>query len=673
MTGNEAQAGDNAAGERFIAAGQLSVDVHDGSVKLNGAQVRLGGRAFSLLVALMRRPMRLVTKSELIDEVWDGLAVSDAVLTTAIRELRQALNDDARRPVWIKTEHGRGYRFIAPISPGPANRASAREEPDDAAQLSPAISVDQPGTTATAAEGRPTFSRKRHLAFVAAALLVAAFSAILISQANRPAPIDRSVAVLDFENLTPAADIDWFAAGLAEEITNALSRTPDLRVASRRASAAAAAAAAANQQGRPADIGQMLGVAHLLEGAIRVEDDAIRVTVSLVAAQDGVQVWSERYDRPLGNLLDLQAEISSQVARLLDTALDPEALDGMVAAGTGSIAAYEAYLRGQAAMRDFSGTGNPAHWYRAGDLMDRARSIDPDFADAHVASALIYRYQNTPSLVMRENPDTGERYRREYTARMDSAIRSARDPIEAAAYRARRDQELFNLSDAASAYEAYLAERPNDVDRWFDYSNTLVMLGQFDQAQEVVRRLDSLLPDVDAYHRAFLIQHATKARDFELAADLARRTLQQAPFEGFALIEAHPALLRVGALDEAQAVNVRIQSSDLGRFAKMFSEMRQICAEGDGVRVAEMGQMFIDEPRARIQAFYVLEMLGDEDAAYARLAAIDTPGLPGASREMLFYPSLDRRRLPHLAAALDAAGGSLTDPAPPMVLCPPPG
>lgn len=668
MASDDPETGGGAAqANYFLAAGRLSVDVKDATVRLNGAPVPLGGRAFRLLVALMRRPMRLVTKAELIEEVWDGLAVSDSVLTTAVKELRQTLGDNARRPVWIKTEHGRGYRFIAPVStidPAAALQSGAF---DVAARPVPAAVPDQGGPASDLAGNKPGLRRLAPAALAASALILTAILATILLQPSGARQVNRSVAVIGFENLSPGADIDWFAAGLAEEVTNALTRMPDLRVASRRASEAATASG-----GAPADIGRALGVAHLLEGAVRVEDETLRVTVSLIAAQDGVQIWSQRYDRPLGSILDIQADISTHVARLLDTSLNPDALAAMVTAGTDSIAAYEAYLRGQAAMREFSRTGAPQDWGRAGELMARARSIDPDFADAHAAAAVIYRYENTPSLVMRENPDTGEAYRREFTAHMDAAIRSARDSPEAAAYRARRDQELFNLTDAASAYADYLADRPNDVDRWFDYSNTLVMLGQFDQAQEVVRRLDSLLPDVDAYHRAFLIQHATKARDFELAADLARRTLQQAPFEGFALIEAHPALLRVGALDEAQAVNVRIQSSDLGRFAKMFSELRQICAEGDGARVAEMGQMIIDEPRARIHAFYVHEMLGNEDAAYARLAAIDTPGLPGASREMLFYPSLNRRRLPHLAAALEAAGGSLPDPAPPLVRCPPP-
>lgn len=640
----------------FLAGdGRLRLDPVRTRVELDGETLELGARSFTLLHTLMRHPMQLLSKDKLIELVWEGRAVSDAVLTTAIRELRRALNDDAKRPFWIKTEHGRGYRFIARVT-----------------EVSQSTSIEErraPPHTPAAETGRFSSVVRRRLVLAAASAGAAliAFILVFVQPGGDRAQLDRSVAVLSFESLSPGDDIEWFAAGLAEELTNALTRMPYLHVASRRASDAAA-----SQADGTAELGDLLGVAHLLEGSVRQDNGMIRVSVSLISADDGAQVWSGHYDRAFENILEIQSEISSDLANLLDTALDPETLRGMVSAGTESISAYEAYLRGQAAMRRFSQTGDHAHWRAAGDFLDRARSIDPTFAEAHAAAALVYRYENTPSLVMRPNPDTGETYRREYTARMGAAIAGARSEIEAAAYRARRDQELFELTEAAAAYETYLEERPNDWDRWFDYSNTLIMLGRFESAEEVVRDLDRRLPMADTFNRSILIQHATKARAFSLAADIARRTLAHAPYEGFALMESHAALLRVGAVEEAATINQRIQASDLGRFARQGAEMRQLCAEGDGAQVAEMGRDIIDEPRARIMAFGVLMMLGDEDAAYERLVQIDEPGIPGFAREMLFNPSVDPSRLPYLAEAVIAAGGRLAEPSPPLVRCPAP-
>ncbi len=99
---------------RLLAA-PLEADLEQGRVWLEGVSVRLSNRPFQLLVALMSEPEKLWTKDELIDAVWEGLAVSDSVLTTAMKELRRAIADPAREPRFIETVHGRGYRFLKAV------------------------------------------------------------------------------------------------------------------------------------------------------------------------------------------------------------------------------------------------------------------------------------------------------------------------------------------------------------------------------------------------------------------------------------------------------------------------------------------------------------------------------------------------------------------------------
>lgn len=106
----------------------LRVDLADERAWLDGQPLRLGHKAFALLVALMQTPQKLVTKDELIDRVWEGRAVSDAVLTTAMRELRQALGDPARQPEFIETVHGRGYRFLKPVDVGDNEATSSSSQ-----------------------------------------------------------------------------------------------------------------------------------------------------------------------------------------------------------------------------------------------------------------------------------------------------------------------------------------------------------------------------------------------------------------------------------------------------------------------------------------------------------------------------------------------------------------
>ena len=100
---------------RYLISGPIRLDVRDERLWLADQQIRLGGKALALLRALMERPQTLVTKDELFDFVWPGLAVSESVLTTAVKEIRQAIGDDARRPRIIQTVYGRGYRFLPDV------------------------------------------------------------------------------------------------------------------------------------------------------------------------------------------------------------------------------------------------------------------------------------------------------------------------------------------------------------------------------------------------------------------------------------------------------------------------------------------------------------------------------------------------------------------------------
>ena len=105
-----------AAGEQF-AFGLFRLDARTGQLWRDGREVKLTPRAASVLQALAERAQQLVTKQELFDRVWGGLAVSDDALTSCIQELRSALGDDARRPRTIETRHRRGYRLMVPAEP----------------------------------------------------------------------------------------------------------------------------------------------------------------------------------------------------------------------------------------------------------------------------------------------------------------------------------------------------------------------------------------------------------------------------------------------------------------------------------------------------------------------------------------------------------------------------
>ena len=102
--------------DRILTFGEFRLDAASGRLSRGGEAVALAPKAFALLQALAGQAGRLVSKQDLLSQVWPGVFVSDAVLKGTIRELRKALGDDSHEPRYIETAHRRGYRFVAPVA-----------------------------------------------------------------------------------------------------------------------------------------------------------------------------------------------------------------------------------------------------------------------------------------------------------------------------------------------------------------------------------------------------------------------------------------------------------------------------------------------------------------------------------------------------------------------------
>jgi TolB-like protein len=191
------------------------------------------------------------------------------------------------------------------------------------------------------------------------------------------AEIEKSLAVLPFADLSQAQDQEWFADGLAEEILNALARTPDLLISARTSTFA--------YKGSDKDIptiAQELGVAHVLEGSVRRSGDRIRVTAQLIRANDGFHLWSQNYDRDSTDIIEIQEDLAIQIASALETTMDPGALADMLRVGTSSVAAYQAYIHG-AGLRSRSLLENRNDLMRTSyEFFEEARKQDPTFSAA---------------------------------------------------------------------------------------------------------------------------------------------------------------------------------------------------------------------------------------------------------------------------------------------------
>jgi serine/threonine-protein kinase len=197
-----------------------------------------------------------------------------------------------------------------------------------------------------------------------------------------PPAVERaaSIAVLAFTDMSAAKDQDWFCDGIAEEILNALTPLRGLRVAAR--------TSAFSFKGKGDDlrtIGEKLNVTTVLEGSVRRAGDRVRITVRLSEVATGFQLWSERYDRELKDIFDVQDEIAKAIAERLRVTLVGGKDDRLVEQATPNIEAYQLYLKGRALV-DRRGANVPTGL----DLLRRAVELDPGYALAWagVADAL---------------------------------------------------------------------------------------------------------------------------------------------------------------------------------------------------------------------------------------------------------------------------------------------
>jgi TolB-like protein len=214
---------------------------------------------------------------------------------------------------------------------------------------------------------------------------------------------DKSIAVLPFTDMSEKKDQEYFADGMAEEITDLLARIPGIRVMSRTSSF--------QFKGHNEDLrtlGAKLGVAHVLEGSVRKSGDRVRVTAQLIDVSDGSHRWSGSYDRDLVDVLKVQDEISWGLVRALQVSMGADEPGSRPPLK--SVDAYALYLRGRQAFNRYDKQG----YDQAASYFRQAMDLDPDSALAPAWLADVYFSLAAYGLVQ---PETGFEDARRYAER----------------------------------------------------------------------------------------------------------------------------------------------------------------------------------------------------------------------------------------------------------------
>jgi TolB-like protein/DNA-binding winged helix-turn-helix (wHTH) protein len=379
-----------------VRFGVFELDAITGELRRGGHRVALQPQSLEILRALIERPGELVTREELRRRLWSNGAYVDfdRGLNKAIVKLRHALGDDADSPRYIETLPRHGYRFI------PLPRVHAQVDAAPPAQGALTAGMPQPEGPASS-ELSPVSADTRHgwrwaalglmLLALPAWLIGSWFRAAALSHPESPAnvapagamafaPPAHSIAVLPFVNISGDKEQEYLSDGLTEELLNSLSRIDGLQVVGRTSSF--------YFKGKDVDLGSVgrrLNVAAVLEGSVRRSAHTVRVTARLTSTVAGFQLWSETYDRDLGDILILQSEIANAVAMALKVKLTGDTALKVELGGTRNPAAFDAYLR---ASRIFWSASNKKNVEEAVAGYTEAIAHDPDYALAHSARSI---------------------------------------------------------------------------------------------------------------------------------------------------------------------------------------------------------------------------------------------------------------------------------------------
>ena len=189
--------------------------------------------------------------------------------------------------------------------------------------------------------------------------------------------IDKSIAVLPFENLSAEKESTYFAEGIQNEILTKLATVRDLKVISRTSTA--------KYQSKPANlktVAQELGVSTILEGTVQRAGDKVRVNVQLIDARTDAHLWAKSYDRDFKDVLSVESEVAAQIADALKANLSPIESHVLAAARTENSEAYDLFLRGQYEFHQAESGINAAGYDRADAFYRQALALDPNFAEA---------------------------------------------------------------------------------------------------------------------------------------------------------------------------------------------------------------------------------------------------------------------------------------------------
>lgn len=326
--------------------GDIEVNVSEMTVRLRGHDTQLKARPFSLLKFLIDNRDRVVPKDEILDYVWEGRAVSDAALTTAVRDIRRAIGESDSKHSLIRTYYGRGLRLIA------------SEEVDDARH--------DLQTSAAQQENTPIRN---------------------VGTQSDDSELTQILVVLPYECRSTDLMLQSFVKGLMDDLTTKISLYRDWRVASR-----ASIEVLVRRDLTVAEISSKLGAAYLVEGSVRSTSAGIRITTQLTDPDSETGIWNDQTELLDGFAIEEQDAFTSGIAASVINILNDYILQRAAAKSDKTLTLHECYLLALARMRTFDRAAQKS----AVELFERVIDGVPGFAGAYAGLSYALNISDRP-------------------------------------------------------------------------------------------------------------------------------------------------------------------------------------------------------------------------------------------------------------------------------------
>jgi TolB-like protein/Tfp pilus assembly protein PilF len=516
----------------------FTLDLARGCLRRGGEEVHLRPQSYEVLKYLAEHRGRLVSKNQLIEEVWRGRAVTDGSVGKCIEEVRESLGGQGRQ--YVRNVRGRGY-LLDPEAGGREgleNGTVWTEQVDvlkvvveDEAEAGPEGRSNQPASRPavlrahTAAAGAALWALgaeytvgkiRRHKRVPVIALAALTLAAAGVVYFTRPVPRGqpiRSVAVLPFANASGDPALEYLSDGLSESLIDRLSQLPGVKVIARTSSF--------KYKGRevdPREAARELGVEALIVGRVAQRDGDLQVRAELLDARAGAHLWGEQYSRRASDMQAVQEEIARTVSEKLRLRLSGEQEQRLAKRATENTRAYQFYLNGLFHLRQ----GGIENARRALDNFNQALAMDPDFALAWAGVASIHLGLAGNSLVDPKEANAKAKAAAQTALRLDETLPEAHTTL------ALIKMHEWDWAGAERDFKLAIGLNPSLVRSHIRYADYLSVMGRHEEALAENKRAQELDPLYIAWRRqeARLLHIAGRIDE---AIELMRETFKAEP------------------------------------------------------------------------------------------------------------------------------------------------